>query len=283
MRNIKLTLQYLGTHYCGWQIQPNGPTIQELLQKVLEKTLQEKIIIIGAGRTDAGVHALGQVAHFKTQHAMDIGTLWRALNAQLPEDIAVLAVEEAPEKFHAQKDALSKTYCYCLLNTEQKIPFLYPYTWRIFGDLDLDEMNQSAAMLPGQHDFRSFCAADSTAKTFIRRILEVNLRQIPLADLGNSLLDLFGLAGMISVLGAQKSFHPEKPDGAIVVFSVKGEGFLKHMVRNIVGTLVEVGRGKINAEDFRRVFLSRDRTQAGITAPAKGLFLIKTDYPPLLG
>ena len=272
MRTLKLTLQYIGTHYCGWQIQPNGVTVQEIVQNILNKTLGEDIKVIGAGRTDSGVHALGQVAHFKTVNPMDGPTLHKALNAQLPDDIAVSALEEKPEDFHANKNAKAKTYTYLFLNSRQKQPFLTPYTWRQYGDYHLEASRQCLKLIQGTHDFRSFCAADSTAKTTERTLVKSQWTTFSLAQLGQK------LAGL-----AEISEWLPKPEGAlgeadIHAVSFQGEGFLKHMVRNIIGTLRDVAFGKISPQDFKNILKSRDRTQAGVTAPPQGLFLINVDY-----
>jgi len=275
MRNIKLTLQYIGTHYHGWQIQPNGPTIQSILQDLLAQTLQEKIVVLSAGRTDSGVHALGQVAHFKTKNPMDINKLQKALNSQLPKDISVLSTSEVGEDFNAMTQALSKTYCYFILNSQKKIPFLIPFTWRKYGRLNLEEIQKCLELIVGEHDFSAFKASDSTARTAVRKIDVAQLNRIPLGDLGQNLLGILGLGALVS-----REASEEESEGALLSLSFKGKGFLKHMVRNLVGTLVDVGRGKLNSEDFKRIMESRDRRQAGVTAPPQGLFLVKVEYPP---
>ena len=279
MRKIKLLIQYQGTNYRGWQLQPEGPTIQELLQDILSEICHEKITVFGSGRTDSGVHALAQVAHFSTSHEIDLETLHRALNAKLPHDVVVLSVEVAAPDFDAQRSAKQKTYSYFLLHSDHKSPFLSSFSWRVYGDLDLEGMQECLDMLVGEHDFASFKAADSTAKTSIRRIEAARLQRVPLRDLGNSLMGLFGLAGVIPTLGAEDNFHPVEEGGpALIVISLKGPGFLKHMVRNIVGTLLEVGLRRIGVEEFKNILEARDRTKAGATAPPWGLFLIKVDY-----
>lgn len=278
MRNIKLTLQYMGTHYLGWQIQPQGPTIQGILEDLLEKLLQEKVHVIGSGRTDTGVHALGQVASFKTINPMDTAIIHRALNGNLPSDIGVLDVKEVPLSFHPVKDAMAKTYGYFLFNSPRNNPFLHPFTKQVTGSLNLDEIHPCLEMLVGEHDFAAFKASDSMAKNSRRTIHAVTLRRISLQDFGIQLLALTGLSGIVSSLKNEESSSsvPESP--SIIAISIKGRGFLKHMMRNIVGTLLEVGKGKIGVDQFRKIMESRDRTQAGMTAPAKGLFLIKVDY-----
>jgi tRNA pseudouridine38-40 synthase len=278
LRNIKLLIQYRGTNFHGWQFQPAGPTLQELFQNILSEICHEKITLIAASRTDSGVHALAQVAHFQTEHLIDLATLHRALNARLPADVAVTSVEEVPLNFHAQRDARAKTYCYLILNSDHKFPFLSPYTWKLYGFLDLDEMHQCLEMLVGEHDFNAFKAADSTAKTSVRRLEAVCIQRLSLKDFGNSMIGMLGLSSLLTPLGAEAEFHPTDAAPTLIAINLKGQGFLKHMVRNIVGTVVDVGLGKITAEDFRRVFESRDRTQAGRTAPAQGLFLVEVEY-----
>ncbi len=254
----------------GWQVQPVGPTIQEIFQNILSEICHEKIILLGAGRTDSGVHALGQVAHFKTSHPIDLVTLQRALNARLPNDIAVLKLDEALLDFHSQKDAVSKTYTYLIFNSHHRSPFLEPYVWQIYGSLNLDAMHRCLERLVGEHDFGAFKAADSTAKTSIRRLEAVSVHRVSTAELGNGLIPLLGLQGMLPPLPSETS--------NLVAIHLKGRGFLKHMVRNIVGTVLWVGQGKMSEEEFQKIFESRDRRKAGMTAPAKGLFLVKVEY-----
>jgi tRNA pseudouridine38-40 synthase len=230
---------------------------------------QEPVTVLGAGRTDSGVHALGQVAHFKTSHPMDAATLLKALNAQLPGDIAVLSVEEVPEEFHSMIHAKSKTYSYFLLHREEKLPFLNPWTWRVWSPLDLDAMGRCLELIEGEHDFRAFCASDSTARSTIRHIERTRLQALSLRDFGDRLAGIFGLAEWVA---------PPLEGPSLIAFHFKGRGFLKHMVRNLVGTLVEVGQGKTTVEGFKEILESRDRRRAGKTAPARGLFLVKVDY-----
>lgn len=272
MRTLKLTLQYIGTHYCGWQIQPNGITIQEILQTLLKKTLGEDVKVIGAGRTDSGVHALGQVAHFKTEHPMEVDVLHKALNAQLPEDIAVSAMEEMPEDFHANKWASTKTYTYLLLNSRQKQPFLSPFTWRQYGDYDLGAVGQCLDWIRGTHDFRSFCASDSTAKTTERTLVQTRCATFSMNQLGQSLADLAQIGAWLPQASSTSR------EAMLYAISFQGKGFLKHMVRNLIGTLRDVAFGKISPQDFKNILELKDRTQAGVTAPARGLFLVKVEY-----
>ncbi len=278
MRKVKLTIQYKGTQYQGWQLQPTGPTLQRAFEEILSEICHESITVIASGRTDSGVHALAQVAHFSTQHEIDLATLHRALNAKLPHDVVVLSVEEAPLDFDAQRSAKLKTYTYLLMHSDHKSPFFSDYSWRVYGNIDWEGMQECLELLVGEHDFASFKAADSTAKTSVRRIDSARLRRVPLRDLGNSLMGLFALSEVLEPLGADDNFHPEEGGAALVAITLRGPGFLKHMVRNIVGTLLEVGLGRLGVEEFRAILDAKDRRQAGPTAPAWGLFLVRVDY-----
>lgn len=278
MRNIKMVLQYVGTHYNGWQVQPNGPTIQAILQEILQQTLKEKINVIASGRTDSGVHALAQTAHFRTSNDMDLETLHRALNAQLPEDIAVLSLEEVDEGFHAQKNAVAKTYLYLILVSRQKNPFLKPYAWRLYGEFNREAMEECLKEIVGEHDFKAFCAADSGAKTSSRRLFSSRLQVFPLSEMEHRLVDLVGLGNWKGPLEILNHHHPDRI-ARLWAISFRGAGFLKHMVRNIVGTVVEVGQGKRSVEDFKRILGGKDRRLAGPTAPPQGLFLLNVEYP----
>ncbi len=278
MRNIRLTLQYLGTSFHGWQIQPQGITIQALLKQLLEKLLHESITVLGAGRTDSGVHALGQVAHFKTTHPMDLPTLHRALNAQLPPAVAVTNVEEVPLSFHSTRDALEKTYVYFLLHSQQKIPFLEKLTWRRFGSWDPQAVRECLQQIEGLHDFSAFRGSDSKTKTSEREILQARLVWLPFEDL-KKVFEIFLGKPVQSVPPWEQLFQdPVEDVPGLWIFSFRGKGFLKHMVRNLVGTLVDVGEGKRSSGQFREIFASKDRRLAGITAPARGLFLFQVKY-----
>lgn len=278
MRTLKLLIQYIGGSYHGWQVQPNGRTIQGVFEEILEKLFHQKTVLFGSGRTDAGVHALAQVAHLRTEHGMDVDTLRRALNDHLPDNISVLSVEEVDASFDAQRGARLKTYSYFILNSSTPHAFLAPFTWRIFGDLEWDEMGLCLEKLVGRHDFAAFKAADSTAKTSVRTLQTAALHRVSLRDFAAGLAGNLGLGGLLGPLSAEDSFHPEENEGSIAALHFQGEGFLKHMVRNIVGTVALAGRGRIDAGEFQRIFESKDRTQAGPTAPARGLFLVSVDY-----
>ncbi len=245
MRNIKLIIEYDGTNYQGWQVQPGGPTVQGTLEEKLSRLTGERIRLFGSGRTDSGVHALGQVAHFKTQSQMDTRTIQRALNSLLPSDIMVQKVEEAPESFHARKHSKSKVYEYRILNRNLRSAFHREYVWHIPQKLNLAEMKKATQILIGEHDFSAFRTVGSPTRTSIRRVIRVEWKR--------------GRDGLIR-------------------FEIEANGFLKQMVRSIIGTLVEIGRGKMKASDLRKILNSKDRREAGPTAPAQGLFLKEVKY-----
>jgi tRNA pseudouridine38-40 synthase len=245
MRNIKLLIEYDGTNYQGWQVQPKGPTIQGALEEKLELLIGESIRLFGSGRTDSGVHALGQVAHFKTQSRMDIRAMQRALNSLLPPDIVIREVEEVEEGFHARKQSKSKVYEYRILNRKLRSVFHRGYVWHIPQKLNLTEMKKATQSLIGEHDFSAFRTVGSPTRTTVRRVIRAEWKR--------------GRDGFIR-------------------FEIEANGFLKQMVRSIIGTLVEIGKGKRKASDLRKVLNSGDRKEAGPTAPAQGLFLKEVKY-----
>jgi len=252
IRNIRLSIEYDGTDYCGWQIQSHQVTrspgrqrsIQEVIEKTLQKVLQEKVRLIASGRTDAGVHALGQVANFKTSSQIPLEKLERALNGLLPDDISVYSLKEAPLDFHSRFSAGSKLYRYTILNRKHSSPFLKRSAYFYPFPLDVRLMQRESRRLLGRHDFSSFRASGGKARNPLRHI-----KQIKVA----------------------------KQDYFIYIY-IEADGFLYNMARNIVGTLIEIGRGKLNAGALERILNSRDRRLAGPTAPAKGLCLLKVKY-----
>jgi tRNA pseudouridine38-40 synthase len=245
MRTIKLVIEYDGTNYQGWQVQSKGLTIQGILQERLTRVTSKPVHVIGSGRTDAGVHALGQVAHFKTESSMDVVSFQRALNGLLPDDIVVLRAEEADEGFHARKGSRSKIYEYRILNRSLRSAFHRAYAWHIPQKLDLEAMREATQVLVGEQDFSSFRSAGSPTRTAVRRVIQAEW---------------------------QKKWE------GFLVFEIEASGFLKQMVRAIVGTLVDVGREKISAVAFKQILDSKDRRFAGPTAPAHGLFLKEVKY-----
>ena len=245
MRNIKLLIEYDGTNYLGWQVQAKGLTIQGMIEEKLKLLTGESVRLIGSGRTDAGAHAFGQVAHFKTRSEMDLRSIQRALNSLLPPDIAIKGVEEADENFHARKQARSKIYEYRILNQPIRSVFHRGYAWHIVQKLDMEEMKKATQKLVGENDFSSFRSTGTPTKTAIRKVFRAEWKR--------------GRDGLIR-------------------FEIEASGFLKQMVRAIVGTLVEVGKGKISSEELQRILESKDRKKAGPTAPAQGLFLKEVKY-----
>jgi tRNA pseudouridine38-40 synthase len=257
----KIVLSYDGTGLYGWQVQPGRPTVQGTLAAVLEKMTGERVLPQGSGRTDAGVHALGQVASFALEAEIPAQNLQRALNRGLPQSIRVLRAEEVPQEFHARHGATRKSYKYRIFErkmeglVEENIcpPFVAPYVWDCRWALDAGAMEKAAAMLCGTHDFTSFQASDP----------ELGQRE-----------DGAGRPNPVkTILGSEVV----REDG-LLLYRVTGSGFLHHMVRNIVGTLVEVGRGSRPPEEIARILAAKDRTAAGPTAPAQGLFLVGVEY-----
>jgi tRNA pseudouridine38-40 synthase len=244
MRNIKLTIEYDGTAYHGWQFQPNLETIQGTIEAKLAQITGESVRLVASGRTDTGVHALGQVASFKTHSSLDVQSFLRALNSLLPEDIRIKGVEEIEGRFHARFSAKGKIYEYRILNGELPSPFHRHHAWFVPGRLDLESMREAALKLKGPHDFSSFCSAGSDSSGPIREIYDIDV----------------------------------EVRGNLVVIQVEANAFLKQMVRNIVGGLVEVGKGKLTPSQFGDILEARDRRKAGMPAPPQGLFLVKVNY-----
>jgi len=258
VRNVKLTIEYDGTQYLGWQVQSSRKkSIQQVLEKTLHKVLQEKIKLIASGRTDAGVHALAQVANFKTNSKLTADKLQKALNGLLPEDISIAKVEEKNLNFHSRFDAKSKVYRYNILNRSypcallRNTVYFYPY------GLDIKLMRQEAGHLLGKHDFKSFCASGSSTKNTVRTIKRITIEKLHY-DLRPTTYDL--------------------NKGFLITVDIEADGFLYNMVRNIVGTLFEIGRKKLPKGRIKRILEARDRRLAGPTAPAKGLTLLQVKY-----
>jgi tRNA pseudouridine38-40 synthase len=245
--HFKLTIAYDGTTFVGWQRQASGTSIQELLENVFATLEGQAVAVTGAGRTDAGVHAYGQVAHVSLRRAIDAATIVRALNYHLPPTVRVRDAVEVPPTFHARFDATAKRYRYRIWNEPVLSPFERSCTWHIPGPLlDVEAMAAAAARLEGRHDFAAFQTAGAETRTSDRELFS-------------------------SVITA------ERP---LITYDVRGNGFLRHMVRSIVGTLVEVGRNRHPPEWIAEVLASRDRTRGGRTAPAAGLILVGVEYNP---
>ena len=248
MRTIKLTLAYDGTAYAGWQWQAGQRTLQGELEAALARVSGESIRITASGRTDAGVHALGQVVSFQLDGDMPSAVLQKALNAELPDDMAVLEVADARENFHAIRAAIRKRYRYVINDGRVRDVFRRQYAWHYRRRLDTDAMQRAASVLVGTHDFRSFETTGSERSSSIRTVYEISVAR----------------AGRGS------------PD--LVTVEIEADGFLYNMVRSIVGTLVEVGRGVRTEVWPAEVLAARDRRAAGMTAPAQGLFLVSVQY-----
>ena len=256
MRNLKFTVEYEGTEYVGWQRQSNGVSIQGCLEDALAEIEGEPVVVVGAGRTDAGVHALGQVVGVRLRHEIPPDALVRAVNVRLPGDIRITNAEVAAESFHARFDATAKSYDYRLHHGEVVSPFLRRYVWHLRDHLDIARMMETATVLVGKHDFAAFHASGGSARSSVRT--------------------LFGLT--IHTGPAVSCPQPGSDHTETTVIRARGSGFLRHMVRVIVGTLVEVGRGRLDQQDVIRALREGDRRVAGPTAPPQGLVLAKVDY-----
>ncbi len=247
MYKVRLLISYDGTDFAGWQRQKNVESIQETLENLLSRLFDQRIQIIGAGRTDAGVHAYGQVAHFVCAKDPRTFPLVRALQRMAPRCLVVKKAWLVPENFHALASACEKTYRYYILNRETPSPFRHPYTWWIsHKKLSLDWLNAASKNLIGEMDFKSFQSSGTPVKTTVRKIFQAEWRR-------------------------------QKND--LVVFTVRGNGFLKQMVRNIVGTLIDLERQDTETTEISQILDKRDRRFARTTAPAEGLFLLKVKYP----
>jgi tRNA pseudouridine38-40 synthase len=278
-RTLKLTIEYDGTAYVGWQRQPEGVSIQSLLEDALAAFEGGPVTVHGAGRTDAGVHALGQVASVRTRATHDVATVQRALNAVLPLDVRVVGVEDAAPGFHARFDAVAKTYEYRIVNAPYVSAFAHRYVWHVPGVLDIDAMRIGAAALLGRHDFAAFRAVGGDAATTERTILSIALGSDPnvqtdrIRTLGSDPNQKYAANADKYAVSAIEHWGLTP-----ITLRVTGDGFLRHMVRTIAGTLVDVGLGRWPAEHVARILASRDRAQAGRAAPPSGLFLISVDY-----
>jgi len=239
---LRLTVEYEGTAYRGWQLQPDGPTVQAVLEEALSTALRERVRVRGAGRTDAGVHACGQVAAVRVREVpADLGRLLKSLNALTPDDVAVRDITVVDDGFDPRRHARSRTYEYRIWNAVAPSPFWRRHAWHLPTPVDVAGMDEATRALEGEHDFASFRAADAEpVRSTVRRVIESRLRV----------------------------------DGRLLVYRVEATAFLKHMVRNVVGTLVEVGRGERSPASFPELLAARDRTRAGATAPAHGLILV---------
>ncbi len=256
MRTLKLTMAYDGTDFAGWQFQPGQRTVQQTLQETLAQITGEKVSAVASGRTDAGVHALGQVIGFSTSSHLSAEVFQRALNAELPRDVAVVSAEEAPKGFDPIRHAIRKRYRYIIQDGPVADVFSRRYAWHVFRQLDADAMQRAGESLKGHHDFSSFETAGSERVTTNRTVYELIVSRRPIS-------------------GFARGGDPNRTE---VQFEVAADGFLYNMVRNIVGTLVEVGRGARDETWPAAVLAARDRRAAGQTAPPQGLFLVSVEY-----
>ena len=278
MRNIKLKLAYDGTDFHGWQIQSTKPTIQGALTDVVRKITQEKITVHGAGRTDAGVHALGQVAHFRTQSALAPGEFLRALNALLPPAIRVLEAEEVGPDFHARWQAQAKMYLYCILRGRVVSPFEWRYGLHYPWPLDEAAMAEAARLFEGEHDFTSFAASSGSEEGDRQKSpVRVILRSEILPRTANSAGAEFVPPTVLFGAPDTRNLTPEA-SSCELLYVIRGRSFLRYMVRKIVGTLIEVGKGKLAPSGIPKLFEVRDRSRSGPTMPPQGLFLVSVEY-----
>lgn len=244
-RNIRIVVAYDGTPYLGWQVQPQGPTVQSVLQDSLKLITGEQVTVKGSGRTDAGVHAIGQVANFHTLSTIDPQNIVQALNSVLPPTIAVISADQVDNNFDAQFSALNKLYRYRIFNNRCRSPFELLRSWHINTTLDVETMSSISPILLGTKDYSSFRASGCAAMNPVRTISRCDIIR----------------------------------EGATISFELEADGFLRHMVRNIVGTLVDVGRHRFSTDDFAAILDSRNRMRAGRAAPPHGLYLVRVDYP----
>ncbi len=244
MKNIKIILEYDGTGFSGWQFQPNRRTLQGEFEAAIRKISGEDLRVNASGRTDAGVHALGQTVNFKTGSEMDAAAWQGALNHFLPPEMRALEVAEVPEDFNARYSAKGKQYGYIILNRRVPSPLKRNYSWHVPVPLDLEAMKEGAIHLIGLHDFTSFRAVNSDTINPVRTLRTLEIL----------------------------------PDGNRIFFSLEADGFLRHMVRTVVGTLVEVGKGRFAPDDVKAMLEAKDRSKAGPTAPGQGLYLVSVQY-----
>lgn len=244
-KNYFIVIEYDGSNYHGWQRQKGVLTIQEVIESRLAIITGENVTVWASGRTDAGVHALGQAAHFLSTTNIPPEALWRGLNSLLPDDIVIKTLKPVPRKFHARFHARSKVYEYRILNRPLRSALLRNYSWHVPHELNLPSIEYALEILHGQHDFKAFQASGSKVKNTVRTLFRAEVAK--------------------------------KPDD-MLIFTFEANGFLRYMVRNMVGTLVDLGKGKFTPDELKEIMESRDRKRAGMTAPARGLYLVEVKY-----
>ncbi len=244
MRNIKLIIEYDGKNFNGWQKQPDKLNIQGEIERAIEEITGEKVELIASGRTDAGVHSLGQTANFKTNSKIEIGKFAKAINSRLKKSIVIKSAEEVDEKFHSRYSVKSKTYRYIINNSENGSAIYRELEYHVSNQLDYEKMNKAIKYFEGEHDFKAFKASGTSSKSSVRKILHGEVRK----------------------------------EGERIIIEITGTGFLYNMVRIIAGTLLEVGLGKIEPEKITEIIEAKDRSKAGKTLPAHGLYLVKVEY-----
>ena len=257
MRNIKLIIQYDGTGYHGWQRQPDAESVQEKLENALAAMTGESPCLLASGRTDAGVHAIGQVANFRTGTSIPLEGFVKGLNSILPWDISIRRAEEVPLEFHARKNALGKAYNYVMVISETRLPLWEKRAWVLPHSLDTHSVQQAAALLEGRHDFRGFQASGGSIKNTCRTVFRCRFKQV------------------------RSGFFPSD-SARFYCLDIAADGFLRYMVRNIAGLLVEIGTGRKSPLEVSRVLESGDRSNAGRTAPPQGLYLKEVYYKTVI-
>jgi tRNA pseudouridine38-40 synthase len=281
MRNFKITICYDGSEFFGWQLQPGKMTVQGALVDVASKLTQEDVQIFGSGRTDAGVHALGQVAHFKTEsESLDARGFQRAFNALLPASVRVVNAQEVGPKFNSRHDAIAKTYQYRIYRGKILSPFERKYVMHDPYPLDVAAMAEAARYFEGTFDFTSLAASTGSEELDEKRITTRSVYSSQLfARAANSFTRDGFLAGVSAdVIGVSSADEATKIDADELVYVVRGKSFMRYMVRKMVGTLLDVGRGKLKAADIPEIIAAKDRSRSGATAPPQGLYLVSVEY-----
>ncbi|QDT36135.1 tRNA pseudouridine(38-40) synthase TruA [Stratiformator vulcanicus] len=265
VRNIRIRLAYDGTNYAGWQVQPDQPTIQQAVETAVFELAGERVSVFSSGRTDAGVHAIGQVANFRFAGTLPLKAFQPGLNQHLPDDISVLAADQVPLAFHSSYWAERKTYRYLIYLSRSRHPLLRCRAWQERRRVDAEQMSEAAALLEGTHDFRCFETQGSPRSDTVRTIYRCRVARLPMADIWQT-----------SDLDDQS--RPADLEPMLLAIEVTGNGFLYNMVRAIAGTLVDVGIGKQGPDHVSRLIASGDRALAGATASAEGLYLVRVEY-----